>query len=270
MPTQDFHPSDQELLLAMDGELSTRDQERVQSHIAGCWECRTRQQDLETTINEFMRMHRRSFDVQLPPADGPRALLKARMAQLADRQQTSWWRNWFPRVSWRLRAAAVLGAACGLGIVAYLTAQLPTHRQAIHAPTVAVPDPGFTPGAMVLVTQGQVCREPNANNKPVPAAMRRRVFAEYGIESAQPSTYEIDYLITPALGGADDIHNLWPQSNRATPWNAQVKDSLEDYLRQLVCNGQLELATAQRDLATNWIAAYKKYFHTDRPLRQSP
>jgi hypothetical protein len=26
------------------------------------------------------------------------------------------------------------------------------------------------------------------------------------------------------------------------------------------------LATAQHEIATNWIEAYKKYFHTDRPL----
>ena len=72
--------------------------------------------------------------------------------------------------------------------------------------------------------------------------------------------------ITPALGGADDIHNLWPQSYGDTVWNDQVKDALEDHLRDLVCEGQLDLATAQREIATNWIAAYKKYFHTDRPL----
>jgi hypothetical protein len=76
----------------------------------------------------------------------------------------------------------------------------------------------------------------------------------------------VDYLITPALGGADDIHNLWPQSYKATVWNAEVKDALEDHLRNLVCGGELDLATAQREIATNWIEAYKKYFHTDRPL----
>ena len=72
--------------------------------------------------------------------------------------------------------------------------------------------------------------------------------------------------ITPALGGADDIHNLWPQSNRATVWNAQVKDALEEHLRDLVCAGKLDLAIAQRDMATNWIQAYKNCFHTDQPL----
>jgi hypothetical protein len=40
---------------------------------------------------------------------------------------------------------------------------------------------------------------------------------------------------------------------------------LEDRLHQLVCDGSLDLATAQRDIETDWIAAYKKYFHTDKP-----
>ena len=34
----------------------------------------------------------------------------------------------------------------------------------------------------------------------------------------------------------------------------------------MVCDGQLDLATAQRDLAEDWIAAYKKYFQTGQPL----
>ena len=120
----------------------------------------------------------------------------------------------------------------------------------------------------MLLSRGQVCRESNTKNKAVPVALRRQVFDEYGIPAAEPSAYEVDYLITPALGGADDIHNLWPQSYAATVWNAQVKDALEDHLRDLVCDGQLDLATAQREIATNWIEAYKKYFHTDQPLRR--
>jgi hypothetical protein len=100
----------------------------------------------------------------------------------------------------------------------------------------------------------------------VPVTLRRQVFDEYGIKGGSPTAYEVDYLITPALGGADDIHNLWPQSYTSTVWNAQVKDALEDHLRNLVCDGQLDLATAQHEIAMNWIDAYKKYFHTDRPL----
>jgi hypothetical protein len=40
----------------------------------------------------------------------------------------------------------------------------------------------------------------------------------------------------------------------------------QEHLRNMVCNGQLDRAAAQRDMAANWIEAYKKYFHTDRPL----
>jgi hypothetical protein len=116
------------------------------------------------------------------------------------------------------------------------------------------------------VGREQVCRASNTKNKDVSGALQRKVFEEYGIRTAEPRAYEVDYLITPALGGADDIHNLWPESSGSTVWNAQVKDALEDHLRDLVCSGQLELATAQHEIAVNWIEAYKKYFHTDRPI----
>jgi hypothetical protein len=34
-----------------------------------------------------------------------------------------------------------------------------------------------------------------------------------------------------------------------------------------VCEGTIELATAQREMASNWIAAYRRYFTTSAPLR---
>lgn len=96
--------------------------------------------------------------------------------------------------------------------------------------------------------------------------MQQAVFHEYGMDGAPPRAYEVDHLITPALGGTDDIRNLWPEPYTSTEWNAHVKDKLEDRLHDLVCGGKLDLATAQRDMASNWIQAYKKYFHADQPL----
>lgn len=100
----------------------------------------------------------------------------------------------------------------------------------------------------------------------VPHSLHQQVFQEYGIVNARAADYEIDYLITPGLGGAEDIHNLWPEPYKAPRWNAHVKNALEEHLHQMVCSGKLDLPTAKRDIATNWIAAYKKYFHTDKPL----
>ena len=88
--------------------------------------------------------------------------------------------------------------------------------------------------------------------------MQRQVFAAYGMDPAQAGAYEVDYLITPELGGAHTVRNLWPQPYSAR-WNARVKDRLEHRLHQLVCQGKVNLATAQHDIATDWIGAYRKY-----------
>jgi hypothetical protein len=190
----------------------------------------------------------------LPPAAGPRALLKARLAHLETPPAS-------PNHSWMLAAAACLLILTTL-LLSRSTLTHPSHRLAI----ISLPDSSLTPGAAVLAGRQAVCTETNTKNKAVPVALRRKVFAAYGLTDAEPRAYEVDYLITPALGGADDIHNLWPQSYSATVWNAEVKDALEDRLRDMVCDGSLDLAEAQREISINWIAAYKKYFHTDQPL----
>jgi hypothetical protein len=45
-----------------------------------------------------------------------------------------------------------------------------------------------------------------------------------------------------------------------------VKDALEDRLHELVCENKLSLATAQHDISSNWILAYRKYFRTQEPI----
>jgi hypothetical protein len=44
-----------------------------------------------------------------------------------------------------------------------------------------------------------------------------------------------------------------------------VKDTLEHRLHQLVCQGKVDLATAQHDIATDWIEAYRKYVGSGLP-----
>src|SRR5215831_15422197 len=75
------HPSDQDLILAADGELADRRIERLRKHLAGCWECRVRAQELEGAIAQFVHLHRRNLD-PLPLAAGKRALLKAQLDEL--------------------------------------------------------------------------------------------------------------------------------------------------------------------------------------------
>ncbi len=90
---------------------------------------------------------------------------------------------------------------------------------------------------------------------------------KYGLTSVAGNAYEIDYLVAPQLGGDANVRNLWPEPSLNTVWNARVKDALETRLRELVCAGQLDLSTAQREISRDWIAAYKKYFHTNQPIK---
>jgi hypothetical protein len=239
-----MHLSDRELLEALDGEISGAS---VEAHLAECWTCRARLHVLENAIGDLVRLPR----PPLPSAAGPRALLRAQLAELG-REDSPVSQNWW-----------LAAAICAVMIAGVAIGQF--WRQSSRVVVVMVPDPKLTPGATVLLGPLEVCSASSAKNKAVPVALRKKVFEAYGIAHAEPRFYEVDYLITPALGGADDIHNLWPQSYSDTVWNAQVKDDLEDHLRALVCAGKLDLATAQREIAGNWIGAYKKYFHTDRP-----
>ncbi|MBN9661112.1 MAG: HNH endonuclease [Acidobacteria bacterium] len=100
----------------------------------------------------------------------------------------------------------------------------------------------------------------------VPAQLAQRVFEEYRIANPRPRAYEVDYLISPSLGGSSELSNLWPVPYDRGIWTSKVKDALEEHLRTLVCQGDLDLPTAQREISTNWIAAYQKYFRTQKPL----
>jgi hypothetical protein len=129
-----------------------------------------------------------------------------------------------------------------------------------------LPDARLTPGATLTTSRDRACSVPATDEgRMVRADLAMAVFERYRISKPRAGAYEIDYLISPALGGADDISNLWPVPYDDGVWTARVKDALEVHLRMLVCEGKLELETAQAELAANWIAAYRKYFRTDRP-----
>jgi len=260
MHSQDSHPAKEQLLLFLDGELDAHTAKQVRAHLDSCWKCRARRQELEATIADFVRSRDGEFHQMLPPAAGPRALLKAQIGQLASASS-----HMSPVFVWALAAVA-----CGLLIFAFFFVRSTNHPSGLRARAaiVSVPDSRLTPGATLLANRLAVCSETNNNNKSVPVSLQRKVFEEYGIAGADPRAYEVDYLVTPALGGTDDIHNLWPHSYSAAMWNARVKDALEDRLREMVCDGSLDLREAQEEIATDWIAAYKKYFRTDKPLSE--
>jgi hypothetical protein len=256
MQNDDTHIPDAELLELLDGEATGRDIARIQAHLGECWRCRSRRAKLEGTIEGFIRAHR--AQPGMPPIDVSREQLRARLRQ-AGRPLTA---PELPRRRFAFKPRLALGTAAAGALLALGIVYLNVQDVAASTPNVHL-----TPGAIRTASREEICSTADTKGfYPIPATLAYRVFEKYKIRNPGHRSYEVDYLITPALGGADDIRNLWPQPYVSGEWNAHVKDALEHYLHHEVCAGNLDLETAQRDISTDWIAAYRKYFKTNVPL----
>jgi Putative zinc-finger len=254
---RDTHPTEQQLVRAADGELQPREAELVRAHLTHCRMCRAYVSELNQSMSDFVHLYQSEMDEQLPSITRARLRLRTRLAQAANAQQ-----NRPGRVILLSKLAYVAAAA----LFAVGAALIATHRFRSLEQGSAVPRSSLTPGDVVFVSRNDVCTRNLANDPAeVPTSLRQAVFDEYGIRYPSPHDYELDYLITPKLGGTTSLRNLWPEPYSAK-WNARVKDQLEDRLQSMVCRGEIDLATAQHDIATDWVGAYRKYFHSRQPI----
>ena len=260
------HVSDGELLLLADeGALPARRRSRALAHVAECPRCALRRAELAAAASEAGQACRER-PIAMAPLHVARDRLRAAMAVRAARSRGPVW------AVRGLAAAAVLlvallswtgGDGTGPG-----PAGAPEPVQRAGGPSgLLLPRHDLTPGSVRPVGVEDICGSALASGPVVASQVPRQVFDAYGVDYRRAGDYELDFLITPELGGASEASNLWPQPYRSVVWNAYVKDELERYLRRLVCQGAVDLATAQQELARDWIAAYKRRFNTERPLR---
>lgn len=236
--TSGAHSSESEMLLLAHGELDAIRAQAIRAHLTVCPGCRARCERLQST-DAALRQAIAGFTVDsISTAERARRRLKFQMA--ARKSPAA-----FP---WRATAAACVTVAALVVFTVTVSAENSKPRASL------------TPGEARPITTAEVCSVSSAEVvvENIPVETQRQVFEAYGIHSARPGEFEVDYLITPDLGGTSSVRNLWPQPYSAR-WNARKKDQLEERLHQLVCGGQLDLATAQREIAADWIAAYKRY-----------
>jgi len=255
MSASNSHVTDRELMSHLDGELTEPRRTVVNRHLDICDECNAKHAAMASTMKAVCDEHRSLTDQSF--TNSARARLESRLAHMAAEPV----RQWLPPVS-----------AFAVAAVALIVASAAVYVQRSHSPAsltarqgLVLPVSSITPGATADVTVDQLCSGAT-DARPITVAMRAQVLSAYGVQDVPSDQYELDYLITPELGGATDVRNLWPQGYGSPIWNARVKDELEELLPRLVCSHQLDLTTAQRDMAADWIAAYKKYFKTDVPL----
>ena len=144
-------------------------------------------------------------------------------------------------------------------IVAQLFVFLLSTATSAAALEVIRPNPKLTPGAILTTDAAEACRSGYSKSvRHTSGQLKHRVYEEYGIEK-KSGHYEVDHLIPLSIGGADKIENLWPESRDTKPWNADLKDRLENYLHVEVCAGHMDIKEAQRQITLDWTAAYRKY-----------
>lgn len=134
-----------------------------------------------------------------------------------------------------------------------------SERARIVDGTANLPTLALTPGLTRPLSTHAVCTVKWGRDvRHVTLAMKKQVFAAYGIPWSEHAKYEVDHLISRELAGADDVRNLWPQSWKGE-WNAHMKDRLENRLHVLVCSGQMTLGAAQDAIKTDWTTAFARY-----------
>lgn len=121
-----------------------------------------------------------------------------------------------------------------------------------------LPDPDCTPGDIFLDTPLEtMCTSGYTKTvRNVSVTTKKKVYAMYGINYPPPrGSYELDHLIPLALGGSNNVANLFPEAADPKP-GFKEKDVVEIYLYQEVCAGRIDRAAAQAKIATNWLEIY--------------
>lgn len=259
------HPKDEQLLRFSDRELSPRRSAVIRRHLAECSSCEGRVTELQNTLAQFVEFHNEKIQGSALRSPELRDRVKKRLT--ADARRT------LPRWSGTgMFSRQLAGAGAALLIVAGWFWAMHSAPSVLRLPRSAIelasglPQRQLTPGVARTPRIEDLCNSKIENDPPVPLSVKKTIFEEYGLPPSVKDHYEVDYLISPSLGGTAEIRNLWPEPSSSTSWNAHAKDELEGRLHQLVCQGTLPLEVAQNEIAQDWIAAYKRYFHIDRPI----
>lgn len=147
----------------------------------------------------------------------------------------------------------------------------------LGSPASPEPDSRTTPGAVdPNIRQSNIdttiCRPGYARGVRPPYAIMRQLKHDAMVREHPGQRYadfEFDHLIPISLGGALlDPRNTWLEPI-AGQRGAYTKDKIEYVLWVHVCRHEIPLATAQRAIAVNWIAVYRRWNSTDIVFRHA-
>lgn len=145
-----------------------------------------------------------------------------------------------------------------------------------------LPDRTCTPGAinptltLDVLTDEKNFRTSCVRDGATSAIKKNSTYSWYAIKkpknnTGQKQTCELDHLVSIELGGADTLDNIWPQCGppgvaRARRYFHQ-KDLVENWLAREVRAERIELADAQRGIASDWTQYIARATKACRPKK---
>lgn len=152
--------------------------------------------------------------------------------------------------------------------------QVPSASDGHIGPAALYPDPTLSPGLIATadineLTQVSSCGTYSKCHRATTSQQKDQVRSEYPDCPTGAGQSEIDHIVPLALGGADDVQNLWcqPADNE---WNGvnygfHTKDALESYLASAVKRGDIAPDVAQGCILSDWVACYQQYIGSQSP-----
>ena len=117
---------------------------------------------------------------------------------------------------------------------------------------IIYPNPNLTPGQIQTNDMNVICYHYYDQLLiSVPQDIVDQVYKEYNITSYGPGEYEIDHWIPLALGGSNELSNLWPQPINFPGY--REKDYVQLYLHDEICNHNMSLIDARNIITGDWL-----------------
>ena len=124
-----------------------------------------------------------------------------------------------------------------------------------------LPPAALTPGDVASTSPALVCeKDYPARARNVTESTKKKVYALHGVDKTKClKGCKIDHLIPLAIGGSNDIKNLWPHEYGAD-WTVFEKTRLEVRLRKEVCGGKMPIMEAQQCVAQDWTKCFLRFY----------
>jgi hypothetical protein len=144
-----------------------------------------------------------------------------------------------------------------------------------HAQTglgIDKPNYSLTPGSSMTDNLNVICVSGySATVRNVSEGLKQKVYKLYSVPKNERGSEngieisKIDHLIPLAIGGSNDITNLWPHYyNTQSGMGVLKKNIIENTLHRKVCQNEIEIHEAWKCIALDWQSCYYKHV----PLKQ--